>query len=55
MGGDIEKFCYAATVRSPPFPQSFVNKFRKTDGIISPIPRLIGNKRVCLKKVYSFF
>ncbi len=41
MGGDIEKFCYAATVRSPPFPQSFVKKCGGKDGRFSPIPRLI--------------
>lgn len=54
MGGDIEKFCYAATVRSPPFPQSFVKKCREKDGRFSPIPRLIVKKRMRLKKAHPF-
>lgn len=55
MGGDIEKFCYAATVRSPPFPQSFVKKCGGEDGRFSPIPRLIVKKRMRFKKGASFF
>ena len=55
MGGDIEKFCYAATVRSPPFPQSFVKKCGGKDGRFSPFPRLIVKKRMRLKKGASFF
>ncbi len=50
MGGDIEKFCYAATVRSPPFPQSFVKKCGGKDGRFLPFPRLIVKKRMRLKK-----
>ena len=54
MGGDIEKFCYAATVRSPPFPQSFVKKCGGEDGRFLPFPRLIVKKRMRLKKGASF-
>ena len=54
MGGDIEKFCYAATVRSPPFPQSFVKKCGGKDGRFSPIPRLIVKKGCALKKAHPF-
>lgn len=55
MGGDIEKFCYAATVRSPPFPQDLVKKCGGEDGRFLPIPRLIVKKRMRLKKGASFF
>ena len=55
MGGDIEKFCYAATVRSPPFPQDLVKKCGGKDGGFSPFPRLIVKKRMRLKKGASFF
>lgn len=48
MGGDIEKFCYAATVRFPPFPQSFVKKCGGEDERFSPFPRLIVKKRMRL-------
>lgn len=48
MGGDIEKFYYAATVRSPPFPQSFVKKCGGEDERFSPFPRLIVKKRMRL-------
>lgn len=50
MGGDIEKFCYAATVRSPPFPQDLVKKCGGKDGRFLPFPRLIVKKRMRLKK-----
>ena len=55
MGGDIEKFCYAATVRSPPFPQSFVKNCGGKDGRFLPFPCLIVKKRMRLKKGASFF
>ena len=54
MGGDIEKFCYAATVRSPPFPQSLVKKCGGEDGRFSPIPRSIVKKGCALKRRILF-
>lgn len=50
MGGDIEKFCYAATARSPPFHQDLVKKCGGKDGRFLPFPRLIVKKRMRLKK-----
>ena len=41
MGGDIEKFCYAATAHSPPFHQDLVKKCGGKDGRFLPFPRLI--------------
>ena len=54
MGGDIEKFCYAATVRSPPFPQSFVKNCGGEDERFSPFPRSIVKKGCALKKAHPF-
>lgn len=55
MGGDIEKFCYAATVRSPPFPQSFVKKCGGEDERFSPFPRSIVKKGCAFFKAHPFW